>query len=122
MKQILSPEDINLLEHMLLQTTSAPWNVVEDDTCDTAWVVPANANNPIALFDYNEGKQNKADARFVAISRNYMDILISEIKTLRKRTLELIQANNTEVRKRLDMQTEIEELKKLLRSTSDESI
>lgn len=121
MKQILSPEDINLIEQVMNKASPAPWNIIYDNEVDTAWVVPSNPNRPIALFDYNNGDQNKADAHFTSIARNYIEILVSEVKTLRKRTLELIQANNAEIRKRLDMQTELEELKKLLQSAQSAS-
>ncbi len=118
MKEVLTPEDINFLEENLKKTSSSPWNVVEDAGVDTAWVVPGTGSNPIALFDYNSGEQNKADARFVASARNYMEVMLSEIKSLRKRVLELIQSNNTEVQKRMDVQAELNELKKLQNENS----
>ncbi|MDR2068007.1 MAG: hypothetical protein LBP41_03400 [Holosporaceae bacterium] len=114
MKQVLTPEDINFLEEQLRNATPAPWDVVEDKGVDTAWVTPNADGNPIALFDYYSGEQNKADAHFVASARNYMEVMLGEIKNLRKRILELIQSNNIEVQKRLDLQTEIDELKKVL--------
>ena len=48
-----------------------------------------------------------------------MEVLISEIKTLRKRILDLIQSNNIELQKRLDLQEELNELKKVLQDSSD---
>lgn len=121
MKQILTPEDINCLEEKLQKASPAPWRVIEDEDVDTAWVSPDIEGNPIALFDYRAGDQNKADAHFVAYSRNYMSVLINEVKTLRKRILELIQSNNLELQKRLDLQTELNELKKIMQD-SDEHI
>ncbi|GHU14231.1 hypothetical protein FACS189449_10610 [Alphaproteobacteria bacterium] len=120
MKQVLTPEDINCLEEKLKAASPAPWKVVEEENVETAWVSPDIDGNPIALFDYRSGEQNKADAHFVVHSRNYMDVLISEIRTLRRRILELIQSNNVEVQKRIDLQTELSELKKLMRD-ADES-
>ncbi|MDR1560778.1 MAG: hypothetical protein LBS23_00250 [Holosporaceae bacterium] len=120
MKQILTPEDINLLEEKLKNASSAPWNTLESAEVDTAWVIPNIGGNPIALFDYRSGEQNKADAQFVAYARNYMDIIIAEIKNLQKRILELIQSNNIEVQKRLDLQSEINELKKRRKNANED--
>ncbi|MDR2766628.1 MAG: hypothetical protein LBB63_04200 [Holosporaceae bacterium] len=114
MKQILTPEDLNLLEEKLKSATALPWNVVEDDGVGTAWVIPDVDGNPIALFDYHSEAQNKADAGFVAYARNYMPVLLQEVKNLRKRILELIQSNNNELQRRLDLQTEVNELRKVL--------
>ena len=119
MKQVLTPEDINGLEEKLLKASPAPWRVIEDKSVDTAWVSPDIEGNPIALIDYNSAAQNKADAHFIAASRNYMGVLISEVKVLRKRILDLIQSNNIELQKRLDLQEELNELKKVLQQDSD---
>jgi hypothetical protein len=113
-KQVLTPEDINCLEEKLRDSSPGPWKVIEDPDIDTAWVSPNTDGNPVALFDYRSGSQNKSDAHFVANARNYMDILLGEIKTLRKRILELIQSNNLEVQRRMDLQAEISELKKTM--------
>lgn len=119
MKQVLTPEDINFLEEKLEKASPLPWKVIEDDDVDTVWVSPDIEGNPIALFDYNSREQNKNDAHFVVSSRNYMKILLNEIKTLRKRILELIQSNNAELQKRLDLQEEINELKKLIQDSHE---
>jgi hypothetical protein len=121
MKQVLTPEDINCLEEKLKNASPAPWRVIESDDVDTAWVSPDIEGNPIALFDYRNAEQNKHDAHFVAYSRNYMDVLIGEVKTLRKRILELIQSNNYELQKRLDLQSELNELKKMMQETDEHS-
>ncbi len=114
MKLLLTPEDLNLLEKRLENITPAPWSVIEKEGVDTVWVSPNLDGNPIALFDYRSGNENRANAYFVTASREYMAILIKEIKDLRNRVLELIQANNIELQKRMDLQTELKELKKLL--------
>ena len=114
MKQILTPEDINFIEEKLQNAAPGPWKVVEDESVDTVWVSPDTDGNPIALFDYRSGEENRADAHFMVCSRNYMDLLLKEIKTLRKRVLELIQSNNIELQKRMDMQTELNELKEIM--------
>ncbi|MDR2107033.1 MAG: hypothetical protein LBO73_00700 [Holosporaceae bacterium] len=119
MKQLLTPEDLNFLEEKVKASSEGPWSIVEDKNVDTAWVVPCGGGNPIALFDYRSGEQNRADARFVEAARNYTEVLIGEIKTLRKRVLELIQSNNSEVQKRQDLQTELAELKKILRNETE---
>lgn len=116
MKQILTPEDINFLEEKMASASSAPWSVVCQDDVDTAWVVPSVDGNPIALFDYHSKEQNRHDADFVVSARNYFQIMLSEIKSLRKRVLDLIQSNNIEVQKRMDLQTELNELKKILQN------
>ncbi|MDR1983106.1 MAG: hypothetical protein LBQ08_04930 [Holosporaceae bacterium] len=119
MKQFLTPEDINFLEEKLNASSPAPWNAIDDNSVDTVWVVPSVDGNPIALFDYRNREQNSADARFVVSARNYMSIMIEEIKNLRKRILELIQSNNIEVQKRMDLQTELTELKKILSNENE---
>jgi hypothetical protein len=119
MKQFLTPEDINLLEEKLNASSPAPWNTIDDSSVNTVWVVPSIEGNPIALFDYGNREQNSADASFVMFARNYMSIMIEEIKNLRRRILELIQSNNIEVQKRMDLQTELTELKKILRSENE---
>lgn len=120
MKLVLTPEDINFLEEKLSHATSGPWRVIEDQAVDTAWVSPDIEGNPIALIDYNSAFQNKADAHFIAASRNYMDVLLSEVKSLRKRILELIQSNNVELQKRLDLQEELNELRKAIQREADQ--
>jgi hypothetical protein len=107
------------LEEKLKVASKAPWSVVEDEAVDSAWVVPSAGGNPIALFDYKSKAQNGADAHFVAFTRNYMKIMLEEIKNLRRRILELIQSNNVEIQRRIDLQTELEELKKILRSENE---
>jgi hypothetical protein len=119
MKQVLTSEDINFLEERMKSASPAPWNIREDESADTAWVVPGTDGNPIALLDYRSREQNRADAYFLVSTRNYMSIMIDEIKSLRKRVLELIQSNNMEVRKRMDVQTELAELKKALRKENE---
>ena len=121
MKQVLTHEDINFLEELLNNSTHGPWSIVEDKFVDTAWVTPDLESNPVALFDYRTGKQNSADAQFVASARNYMGVMLEEIKTLRKRVLELIQSNNIEVQKRTDLQTELDELKKIIRDINGDT-
>ncbi|MBE6447095.1 MAG: hypothetical protein E7015_01230 [Alphaproteobacteria bacterium] len=119
MKLVLTPEDMNLIEKRLSEATPAPWSVIEKEGVDTVWVSPNLDGNPIALFDYRNGIQNRADAYFVATAREYVGVMLKEIKDLRNRVLELVQSNNLEFQKRMDLQTELNELKKLL-NKSDE--
>ncbi|MDR1361852.1 MAG: hypothetical protein LBJ16_01390 [Holosporaceae bacterium] len=121
MKQVITPEDLICLEEKLSMASSAPWAVVEETGVDGVWVTCSNFDDgiPVALFDYKSATQNKADAAFVVYSRNYMDALIGEVKTLRRRVLELIQLNNQELQKRMDTQTELQDLKKLLRDSHE---
>ncbi|MDR2724006.1 MAG: hypothetical protein LBB25_02235 [Holosporaceae bacterium] len=116
MKQVLTSEEVNFLEEKLKSSSPAPWSIIEDEAVATVWVVPSGEGNPIALFDYRSREQNSADAHFFISARNYMDVMIREIKNLRKRILELIQSNNIEVQKRMDLQAELAELKKILRN------
>ena len=120
MKQVLTPEDINLLEKRLEEATKAPWNVIEKEGVDTVWVSPNLDGNPIALFDYHSGEQNRNDAYFIVAAREYMGVMLREIKELRGRVLELIQSNNLEFQKRMDLQTELNELKKVLNKTYED--
>lgn len=117
MKQVLTPEDINFLEDRLKGATPGPWSVMSKSDVDTVWVVPSVEGNPIALFDYRSGTENKANAEFVVSARNYVSVMLNEIKSLRKRVLDLIQSNNFEVQKRMDLQSEIDELKKMLKDS-----
>ncbi|MDR0942438.1 MAG: hypothetical protein LBM19_02385 [Holosporales bacterium] len=121
MKQVLTSEDVIYLEEKLKAASPSPWSELEDEAVDSAWVIPSSGGNPIALFDYGSKEQNSADAHFVASARNYMGIMLEEIKNLRRRILELIQLNNIEIQKRIDLQTELEELKKILRSENEAS-
>lgn len=114
MKLVLTPEDMNFLEKCLAAATRAPWSVVEKEGVDTVWVSPSLDGSPVALFDYHDGKQNRADARFVVAAREYMGVMLKEIRELRGRVLELIQSNNQEFQRRMDLQTELNELKKFL--------
>ncbi|MBO7454430.1 MAG: hypothetical protein K5766_05255 [Alphaproteobacteria bacterium] len=120
MKQVLTPEDVNLLEKRLEDATKAPWNVIEKEGVDTVWVSPNLDGNPIALFDYHSGEQNRNDAHFIVAAREYMGVMLKEIKELRGRVLELIQSNNLEFQKRMDLQTELNELKKVLNKTYED--
>lgn len=119
MNEILTPEDINFLEEKLERASPAPWKVVENEDVDAVWITPELEGNPIALLDYKGSEQNKNDAHFIVSARNYTKILIHEIKNLRKRVLDLIQSNNLELQKRLDLQTELNELKKLMRESNE---
>jgi hypothetical protein len=119
MKQVLTPEDMNFLEERMRASSAGPWSIVEDKNVDTVWIVPCEGGNPVALFDYGSGERNRADARFVEAAKNYTDVMLEEIKTLRRRVLELIQSNNAEVEKRLDLQAELSELKKVLRNENE---
>ncbi|MDR1335119.1 MAG: hypothetical protein LBJ19_02505 [Holosporaceae bacterium] len=116
MKQVLTPEDIGTIERTIAAASLPPWKVVELNDVDTVWVSPDIEGNPIALFDYRSGDQNRADARFVVCARDYMHLLVSEVKSLRKRTLELIQLNNLELQKRIDLQTDFNELKQTIQA------
>ena len=120
MKQVLTPEDMNLLRGYLSATTRGPWNVIEKEGVDTVWVSPNLDGSPIALFDYQSGEQNRNDAHFMVAAREYMDVMLREIQDLRNRVLELIQSNNLEFQKRMDLQTELNELKEVLRKTNED--
>ena len=119
MKYILTPEDINFLEDVIVNATTAPWSVLEGDKVGTAWVVPELNGNPVALVDYRDASHNKSDAHFIACARNYMPILIAEIKRLRKRVTELIQANNIEARKSIELRYELDKIKKELSKANE---
>ncbi|MDR3156089.1 MAG: hypothetical protein LBT90_03250 [Holosporaceae bacterium] len=114
MKQVLTPEDISAVEQIVDASSPLPWKVIEIDNVDTVWVSPNIEGNPIALFDYHSREQNRADARFMVCARDYMKILIDEVKSLRRRVLELIKLNNLELQRRIDLQTDFDELKRTI--------
>ncbi|MDR0555879.1 MAG: hypothetical protein LBG20_02630 [Holosporaceae bacterium] len=119
MKQVLTSEDINFLEEKLRGSSADPWNVQESSEVSTVWIVPSLEGNPIALLDYQNQEKNSADAHFMVAARNYMRVLLDEVKNLRRRILELIQSNNQELQKRMDLQMELQELKKILRTQNE---
>lgn len=115
MKQVLTPEDLNILEQTLKDVSGETWVVLEKEGVDSVWVSNLNGS-AVALLDYSSCDQNKADALFIASSRNYASLLLTEIKTLRKRVLDLIASNNAEIQKRVDVQGELDEIKEILRN------
>lgn len=98
----LSPEELDALEARINAATMGPWQVLRDDAIASAWL---NADLPdddkaIALFDYRDGGENIANAEFSALARNQMPRLITEIRALRSRIQELLEANGKEVDRR----------------------
>ena len=93
-------------------STGGIWRVVSDDTLDTVWITTDDeTSNAVALLDYNAAKQNKADAEFIVAMHNHAEDLLSEIKDLRSRTVELLKENSNEVEKRISLQNELSKLK-----------
>lgn len=93
-------------------STGGLWRVISDDTLDTVWITTdAENSNTVALLDYNSATQNKADADFIVAMHNHADDILSELKDLRARTLELLKENSIEVEKRILLQNELNKLK-----------
>ena len=93
-------------------STGGLWRVVSDDELDTVWITTDAENaNAVALLDYNSAVQNKADADFIVAMHNHGDEILSELKELRARTLELLKENSIEVEKRILLQNELNKLK-----------
>lgn len=93
-------------------STKGIWSVTEDPEIDTAWITTdEEGSKPIALFDYNKGPQNKADARFIASMHNHAEELFIELQALRARVIDLLTENTREVEKRISLQNELNNIK-----------
>ena len=93
-------------------STGGVWRVMNDDALDTVWITTdAENSNAVALLDYNSALQNKADADFIVAMHNHAEELLSELKELRARTVELLKENSIEVEKRILLQNELNKLK-----------
>lgn len=93
-------------------STGGLWRVISDDALDTVWITTdAENSNAVALLDYNSASQNKADADFIVAMHNHAEEILTELKELRARTLELLKENSIEVEKRILLQNELNKLK-----------
>ncbi|CAK0768743.1 hypothetical protein WCLP8_4280011 [uncultured Gammaproteobacteria bacterium] len=96
------------IERRCRRATPGPWRIVADDSLACVWLNGASEEDerPIALFDYRNAETNQADAQFVANARGDVPRLIEELRILRGRVQDLLEANNREVQERLQMQRE----------------
>jgi hypothetical protein len=96
------------LELLAKAATPGPWDVLSDPTLACSWLTAATPDDQaaIALFDYRPAGQNMADAQFAAHARTRVPLLINEVRALRTRIQELLDANSREVERRIKAQRE----------------
>ena len=91
--------------------TVGPWQVLTDAQVACAWLNAATPEDgaAIALFDYRPLDLNKANAEFVAAARQDVPRMVAELKQLRERVNQLLDANTKEVDRRTKAQQERDE-------------
>lgn len=96
-------DDLDGIETRARQATSGPWQVLHDPRLDCVWLNAASPGDhgAIALFDYRGGQRNLADAQFAAHARQDVVALVAEVRNLRARVEELLEANSREVERRI---------------------
>lgn len=104
----LTPEIINQLEKASRAASPGPWEVLTDPLLACTWLNGPGSEEvaALALFDYRSAEENRADAEFTALTRNHVAGLLVEIKALRARVQELLDANSREVDRRVRAQSE----------------
>jgi hypothetical protein len=98
----LSPDDLVEIDGRCQSATPGPWQVLTDDSIDCAWLNAAGDDDQaaIALFDYRSCATNRANALFAAMARQDMPRLVAELRQLRQRVQQLLDANSKEVERR----------------------
>jgi hypothetical protein len=91
--------------------TPGPWEVIEDALVETVWLNAATPGDdkPIALFDYRSGAVNRANAHFVARSRQDVLVLLAAMRSMQQRIQDLLEANNREIAQRVEARRQLEE-------------
>lgn len=94
--------DLAELEARCKAATPGPWRVLSDPEVACSWLNAAGAADQaaIALFDYRPPEMNLANAQFAAQVREDVPRLIGEVRQLRTRVRELLDANSKEVDRR----------------------
>ena len=101
-------DELNIIDDCLQRATKGKWYVIEDDCVDSVWIATDDeGNDPIALLDYNSREENSANAHLIVDMRNRMASLIAEVRSLRRRVVELLAENANEVNLRIKLQSEI---------------
>lgn len=103
--------DLDAIMARAKAATSGPWEVIQDEVVDSAWVNAAAGTDdkPIALFDYRPGNDNKANAAFVAHAREDVPALIEMVIGLRRRVADLLDANNREIECRVEANAKLQD-------------
>jgi len=91
--------------------TPGPWEVLSDQLVDTVWLNAATPEDdkPIALFDYRPGALNRANADFVAHARQDVPVLLAAMRSMQQRIQDLLEANNREIKARVEAKRQLEE-------------
>ena len=91
--------------------TPGPWEVLSDELVDTVWLNAATPEDdkPIALFDYRPGTLNRANADFVAHARQDVPVLLAAMRSMQQRIQDLLEANNREIKARVEAKRQLEE-------------
>lgn len=98
----LSLEDLAEIEARCQAATPGPWEVLSDPQVACAWLNAASGedNAAIALFDYRSLEVNLANSHFAAAAREDLPRLTAEVRQLRLRVQQLLDANSKEVDRR----------------------
>lgn len=100
-------DNLSVLDTELKCATSGKWYVIEDEAVDSVWIATdEGGNEPIALLDYGSRDENSANARLIVDMKNCVHSLVSEIRSLRSRVVELLSENANEVNLRIKLQSE----------------
>lgn len=100
-------DNLIVLDVGLKHATSGKWYVIEDEAVDSVWIATdESGGEPIALLDYGSRDENSANAHLIVDMKNCIHTLVSEIRSLRSRVVELLSENANEVNLRVKLQSE----------------
>ncbi|MET1027700.1 MAG: hypothetical protein ABWY00_11070 [Dongiaceae bacterium] len=110
--------DLTDIAERSAKATPGPWQVLTEELVDAAWINAAGPDDdlPIALFDYRNGDENKANAEFLAHARTDIPRLLEALREARQRIEHLLDANNREIESRIAANRECCELRAKLTS------
>ena len=103
--------DIEAIAARCEAATAGPWEVLSDELVDTVWLNAATPEDdkPIALFDYRPGPVNRANADFIARARQDVPVLLAAMRSMQQRIQDLLEANNREIKARVEAKRQLEE-------------
>jgi hypothetical protein len=103
--------DLSELEARCKAATPGPWKVLSDPDVACSWLNADQEEDQaaIALFDYRPPEANLANAQFSMQAREDVPRLIAEVRALRGRVRELLEANGKEVERRTQATRERDE-------------
>lgn len=98
----MSLDDLVEIEGRCQAATPGPWQVLSDPVVACVWLNAAGGGDDgaIALFDYRTLDENLANSRFAAAARDDLPRLTAELRQLRQRVQQLLDANSKEVDRR----------------------